>query len=286
MKKKFFLSVVMLFTLLFSGMSQAFIPEAEHLLYLVIKKIKQPVGIEAWQTRKILNYQTPDQGLIEFEEKLLYSYPNQLRTQIVSQSMESFSVESDYEFIKISDGIISSQEKSLVDMYSDILLYRDHETLLNQLDLKGIDTTQVSFQRYSDTICWVIGKHHKPNQETNSDFPGLWIEKDTFLPLRYIIKKNDKKVEFFYQNWHKVSKTFYPMQVYIFLDNRLYATIDVKTFYLKSGFLPDLFDIENIESLYPKQTPADDKEVKKNSDEEGFINKMKTYINNFQTREE
>ncbi len=255
-------SVVMLFTLLlFSGTSQAFLPKAEHLLYLVIKKIKQPVGIEAWQTRKILNYQNPDQNFIElnqaliepdqnfiklnqdfieFEEKLLYSFPNHLRTEIISQSIESFSVESDFEFIKIADGVIKSQEKSqekpIVEMYSDILLYRDHETLLNQLDLQGIDTTQVSFQRYRGTIYWVIGKPLKKNQEIDSDFSGLWIEKDTFLPFRYIIKKNDKKVEFFYQNWHKVSKTFYPMQVYIFLDNRLYATIDVKTFYLRSNF--------------------------------------------------
>ncbi len=258
MKKRLFLSIFILFTLLFAGTSQAFIPGAPHLLYLVINKIKQPVGIEARQTRTILNYQESGPAYIELKEKLLFSYPNKLRIQILTQDLTSFSVESEFGFVKISDGILVSSDKSLIDLYSDILLYRDHETLLTQLDIWGIDTTKVSFQRYNDTICYVIGGPQEDNHVDNFDFPGLWIEKDTFLPIKYVVEKNGKRVEFFYKNWQKISKTMYPMQIHIFLDNRLFAMIDINNIHLRSGFLPVLFDIDNIVSSYPENFTIDD----------------------------
>jgi len=259
MKKRLFLSIFILFSLLFTGTGQAFIPEAPHLLYLVISKIKRPVGIEARQTRTILNYQDSGPPYIELEEKLLFAYPDKLRIQVLSQDLASFSVESDFEFVKIIDGALFSSDKSLIDLYSDILLYRDHETLLNQLDLWGIDTTKVSFQRYNDTICYVIGGPLEENQGNNFNFPGLWIEKDTFLPIKYVVEKNGKRVEFFYKNWQKISKTMYPMQIHIFLDNRLFAMINLNNVHLRSGFLPILFDINTIISLYPKDRLWNDK---------------------------
>jgi hypothetical protein len=260
MTKKLVFSIFIIFLFLFSGTGHTFVPEAQHLLYLVINKIKQPVGIEVWQTRKLLNYQNSEQAYFEFEEKLIYSYPNQLRSQIISESMANFSVESDFEFIKVAKGVITSHNKSMIDLYSDVLLYRDHETLLNQLALSGIDTTKISFQRYNDTICYVIGTPPEQTREKNSEFPGLWIEKETFLPLRYLVEKNGKRVEFFYKNWQKVSKTFYPMQVHIFLDNRLVSMLNVNSFDLRSGFLPILFDIDNIVNIYPEDNHVDGKE--------------------------
>ena len=219
--------------------------------------MKQPVGIETMQTKKLLNYENPEQDFIEYAEKLIYSFPKKLQTQTLFQPAATFSVESNYKFIKITDGFVNFQEKPLVDMYSDILLYRGRNHILTLLSLSGIDTTaQVSLQRHSSTICYVIGQRPDNSQEKSVEFSGLWIEKNTMLPFRYIIKNNKKKVEFLYQNWQKVSETFYPMQIDIFLNDKLYAVINAKTIYLKSDFRPDLFDIENIKNLYPKQAPA------------------------------
>ncbi len=284
MKKRLVLSIFILFTLLFTGNGQAFIPEAPHLLYLVISKIKQPVGIEARQTRTILNYQDSEPAYIALKEKLLFSYPNKLRIQILAQELASFSVESEFGFVKISDGTLLSSDKSLIDLYSDMLLYRNHETLLTQLDIWGIDTTQVSFQRYNDSICYVIGGPQENNQGNNLNFPGLWIEKDTFLPIKYVVKKNGKKVEFLYKNWQKVSKIMYPMQIHIFLDNRLFAMIDINNIHLRSGFLPVLFDIDNIVSSYPENFTIDDNNRHEESNREADLKPAPKYnrdLNNY-----
>ncbi|MCK5696463.1 MAG: hypothetical protein KAH62_07735 [Desulfobacula sp.] len=247
----FFILFFNLFFILVSGTGEAFVPQTLHLLHLVIQKIKQPVGIQAYQTKKILNYKDTGKGFAELEEKLIYAYPNQLRADIISDTMTSFSVESDFRFVKVMEGVIVSHEKPLVDLYTDILLYRDHESLLNQLDMAGIDTTKVSFQRYNDIICYVIGR----SVEKDKPFAGLWIEKESFLPIKYVLEKNGWLVEFFYNKWQRVSKTWYPMQVSIFLDNQLFAMVHVRSFDLKSGFPSSLFDIEHIKQLYPENDP-------------------------------
>ncbi len=248
MKKSFFVTLVVLFFILLYGMGEAFVPQTPHLLYLVIEKIKQPVGIEAFQIKKILNYQEIDPPFFEFEEKLIYSYPKQFRSEIISNTTTSFSIESDFNFVKVTDGINTSESKSPVDQYTDILLYRDYETLMNQLINSGVDTKKVVFRRYKDSICYVIGQPI----EKGKPFASLWIEKETFLPIKYVVEKEGWIVEFFYNNWQRVSKTWYPMQISIFLDRQLFSMIHVKTFDLKAGFSKDLFDIEHIKKVFPK----------------------------------
>ena len=241
-----------LFFVLVSGTGEAFVPQAPHLLYMVMEKIKQPVGIKSYQTKEILDYgEEQEGGVTELEEKLYFSYPNRFRSQIVSDTRTSFSVESESKVVKVMDGTIISHEKSLVDHYTDILLYRDYESLLNQLVLSDIDTEKVSFQRYDDTVCYVIGAPI----DRNKPFAGLWIEKQSLFPVKYVVEKNGLIAEFFYSNWQRISKTWYPMQVSIFLDNQLFAMIHTKTIELASVFPLNLFDIEYIERLYPENLP-------------------------------
>ena len=250
MKTRFFSTLFMLSFILLTGSGEAFVPQAPHLIYLVVDKIKQPVGIEIVQTKKILNFKDTPNGYLELEERLIYAYPNQLRSEIISEPLTSFSVESDFRFIKVKNRVIVSHEKPLVDLYTDILFYRDHESLLKQISLAGIDTEKVSFQRYEDTICYVIGSLEKAIPHSS-----LWIEKESFLPVKYVVEKNGLKVEFLYLNWQRYSKTWYPMQVSIFLDHQLFATVDVQRFDLKSGLSPSLFAIDHIEQSYPKNNP-------------------------------
>jgi len=254
MKKRVFLSIFLLFSFLLSGTSTAFVPQAPHLLHLVIQKVKRPTGFEAFQTKKFFNHENSEDFYVELEEKLIYLYPNKLRSQTLSETTTNFYVESNFEFIKISDGVVVSRDKPLVEQYTDILIYRNYETLLSQLALSGIDTSRVSFQRYDDKICYVIGGSHGKGK----NFPGLWVEKETFLPVKYVIEKNSQRVEFLYFNWQQISRTMYPMQVYIYLNDKFFAIVDVKTFDLRSNFSPALFNIDHIESLYPKKKPVNE----------------------------
>lgn len=226
----------------------AFVPQTPHLLYLVIKKIKQPVGIETIQIKTILDCDVVDEKEeIWLDEKLVYSFPNQLRSEIISEPGINFTIESGFRFIKVMSGETISTEKTPVDLYTDILLYRDHETLLGQLALAGIEVNTVTMQRLDGTICYVVGKE----LEKGKDYASLWVEKDTFLPLKYVVEKNDWLVECSYTNWQKISRTWYPLEVNIMLDKQEFASVTVGDIKLKSGFPNSLFDISNARRLYP-----------------------------------
>lgn len=233
---------VLTFCIFLPVAGQGFVPQAPHLIYLMIEKIRQPVGLEAHQTKNVLSYEDQGKGIRQVNETLTYSFPGRLRIQNVSEETAGFTIESESGFVKVKDSQVIAVEKSLVDLYTDILLYRDHESLLAHLAHAGIDTANVSFQRYNDTICFVLG----------APDAGLWIDKESLFPLKYVVRKNGWTVEFFYENWQRVSRTWYPMSGSIFLDNQLVATINVDYFELKAIKSDSLFDVEYAKSMYQK----------------------------------
>ncbi len=239
-----------LFFILLSGNGEAFVPQTPHLLHLMNQKIKQPAGIVVHQTRNVM---VPSQaaGLetktIQLDEKLVYVLPDKFRSEIISSVVPRFYVESDFKFVKVADGRIVSLEKSPVDFYTDLLLYRDHDSLLQKLVLAGVDTERVTFQRINNKICYFIGQPPSSQKE----LVGLWIEKESFFPVRYVIKKNGWTIRFHYENWQRISKSWYPMQTTIFVDDQLFARIDVQQLELKSEFPAALFDVNSIQGRYP-----------------------------------
>ncbi|MCP4023308.1 MAG: outer membrane lipoprotein-sorting protein [Desulfobacteraceae bacterium] len=225
----------------------AFIPQTPHLLFLITDKIKKPVGIVAFQTKKVLNYEDETAPLIEMEEKLSYSFPGKFRSDVISNGHTSFYVQSNFDILKVMDGTAVTAGKLPVESYTDILLHRDYESLRFILEQANVETTNIFLERTNDTICYVIGKPF----EKGRPFPSLWIEKDTFFPVKYVLENNGWFVEFFYQDWQRVSKTWYPMKISIFLDNQLFALIDVRSFELNGNLSADLFDVERLARLYP-----------------------------------
>ncbi len=88
--------------------------------------------------------------------------------------MAGFSVEAQGQYAKVIDGIVVSRDKSVLDRYTDILLYRNDTSLAEQRSIAGVDTGKVGYKRYNDTVCYVIGAPI----EKGKPFSGLWIQKD------------------------------------------------------------------------------------------------------------
>ncbi len=280
MNKNILLFLLAVFFILPPGIGEAFVPQTPHLLHLMIQKIRRPAGLVVHQTRNLMDVsraavsevKTPGTSIdpnldpildtnveikalgtqlvgansIALDEKLVYVFPGKFRSDILSGTMPRFYVESDSRFIKVAGGVVS-QEKSPVDFYSDPLLYRDYESLAQQLILAGVNTDQVTFQRFDNKICYFIGQPPLSQKEP----VGLWIEKERLFPVRYVIEKNGWTVAFHYGKWQRVSKTWYPLQTTIFVDNQLFATIDVHQLELSSGSAPALFDVNYIQGKYP-----------------------------------
>ncbi len=251
-----FLAVICL--LVSSPWAEAFVPQTPHLLHLMVQKIKIPGGLVVHQTRKI------NQGTTETVEGILgetltFAFPGNLRSDIFSEAGGRFYAISDKGFVRVSDGVVASLEKSGGEFYTDPLLYRDYEALTRQLNLVGVNTDKVTFQRLDGQVCYFIGQppldqdrdQNLEQGKAQIQTPGLWIEKDSFFPVRYQVKQNDWVVDIRYKRWERVSRTWYPMETSIFIDGDLFVEIQVSRVELKSGFSPALFDVDRILRQYP-----------------------------------
>ena len=257
-QRHIFLSIIILILFLPCSNGYAFIPEGPQIISLAVEKIVEPVGITLSQKRKVYHGKKDQENLIEPEktelsyiemtEKLWFSYPGKFRSEAVTGNHDMICVESKGKFIKIIDEFIESKEKSLIDLYTDILLFRKPESLTKRLKASGVNINLSSLKRYEDKIYFVVGTPPTPEQPSSS----LWVEKDSNFPERYTINKDGLFVDIFYKDWQKVSRTWYPMKIVIFLDGVLFSEASAEKFELEADFEKNLFNIKRLKSIFPE----------------------------------
>ncbi len=253
--RKFLLIIfIALLAVFFFSQVYAFVPKGKHIIQLSVDTIVEPTGIKVKQKRKI--YLDPEDqmekkiSVLEINETLWLSYPGKLRSEGESGNHNMICVESRGQFIKIIDEFLESKEKPLTDFYTDILLYRKAGSLEKELILSGVDVNQSSLKRYKGMIYFVVGVPASADNLTSS----FWVEKDTLFPGRYTIFQNGLFVDILYKDWQKVSRTWYPMKIMIFLDNKLVSEIFVDKFKLTSHFKKNFFNIKRLIDIYPESS--------------------------------
>ena len=87
----------------------------------------------------------------------------------------------------------------------------------------------------------------------------LWVDKDTLLPLRLIIHSvydadSSAKVEIRYLVWWKIGESRYPSKIEFYQGDNLARVSQAEKFEENAMFSEDLFDIEHLESIYPRAT--------------------------------
>ncbi len=236
--------------------ANAYVLQGPHILELMIQKIGNPKRLHVEQKLLIhcstLDIQT---DVVELTETLSYAFPENFRSDILSEDTHKIHVVSTGESVTIMDKKISSTSETEYDYYKDILLYRSR-TLLNQrLLLIGVDTSVSSLGRFQGKIVYVIGANY-PDDSVSQ----LWIEKDSFIPLRWIIinQTEGNGVESFelrYNNWRKSGRALYPMQIECFQGQNLVRSILVESIKPAPLFPENFFDIAYLKSIYPPLAP-------------------------------
>ena len=257
MLKKIIISFLTVFFFMTAAGSrgEAFVPQTPHLLYLVARKIKEPAGLLVHQVRKVpFSADSPDSETMadsSFQETLSYLFPGKLRAESGTED-NRFYVISGSSVVRVENGRVIGTALSPFDHYTDVLLYRDYDRLPPKLAEAGVNIEKVTFQRLDGRICYFIGDPAVDKTEN----PGLWIDKDSFFPVRYLMHRGKWLVDVRYDNWQKISRTWYPMSVKIFVDGKVFAEISVSNIALQSGFAAGLFDVDRISGSLPHAEDA------------------------------
>jgi hypothetical protein len=151
--------------------------------------------------------------------------------------------------LTVTDGKAETGVENRFDAYKDILLYRSHEMLEEKLLLLGIDITLVRLERFRGKKAYVLGAK-SPDKSVSQ----IWIEKDTFTPLRLITasksahKKGKKSLEIRYADWCQTEGILYPMRIEFYQKEEMVREVHVRNIELNPHFPGALFDMKSLGS--------------------------------------
>jgi hypothetical protein len=305
-----FLTIV---SFIFLGLAQAYVLQGLHLIDLMIEQLGEAQSL--FVSQQIIFYQpvsqtemdsvetveespTPDytendlpadqnieledrvpvEETLELDETLRFDLSAHVfRSDAKSDDSERIHVVSDNRSLTIVDGTIVPPVANRFDLYNDIFLFRTREGLAERLSDLGVDVSVTSLGRFEGQIYFVIGAIYP-----DTSVSQIWIDRDTFLPSRWIIRGNPPQadtgsdvLEVRYLTWWKSGKSRYPSRIEFYQDGNLVRVNQIKSFRDGDVFSSDLFDIDHLRSIYPQAPqqplvpgePEEPSEVQKTIDE-------------------
>ena len=215
------------------------------------------------------------------EETVHYVFPNAFRIDLTSDDTRSFFLASNGRNLAVVNDQIDPSAESELDLYHFLLLHHHSSGLINFLEAFGIDTSVRSLGKFQRKVAYVIGA-----QYPDEDQSQLWIDKDTLLPMRWLLvaltqskpadsKAADKapdldqsgetpdsdqtapvpgleRLEFRLSLWQKFDRLYYPMRLDIFQNGVLTREIRVADVHVNPQFEKAIMDIDQQKARYPK----------------------------------
>lgn len=231
-----------------------YILPAKQILEFMIERFGPAKGLMIQQNTVIYD---PDleNGTMEVEETLYYRYPFRFRREGRAPGVEQIRVIGPGGAALITNGTVISESEMPFDHFKDLLLYKDIEGLVERLARLNVDLDLVSLGRYKGKIAYVIGARY-PDESV----PQVWIEKDTFRPIRYIIKGGDPEggapQEIEYADYRSIGKKgWYPSRIQFFENGRLARMYVMKTFKVNPEMPDELFDIARLKAVHRPIAP-------------------------------
>ncbi|MDB4442740.1 hypothetical protein N9219_04905, partial [bacterium] len=285
-KKLLTICLLILGSIFISGPVQAYVLQGLHILDLMIEQLGEAKSlyvtqelifyrlvsqtdietdetVEEHQTLDNAGTDLPaDQGVqldengpleetLQLEETLRFAFPFTFRSDARSSESERIHVVSGDRSITIVDGSIVPAVANRFDLYKDIFLYRTREDISERLLQVGVDVSISSLGRFEGEISLVLGAVY-PDKSVSQ----IWIDRETFLPTRWIIRGNGENfnsdvLEVRYLTWWKSGQVRYPSRIEFYQDGQLVRVNQLKSFHEGDEFSEDLFDIDNLRSVYP-----------------------------------
>jgi hypothetical protein len=211
----------------------------------------------------------------ELDGTLRFIFSQAFRSDTRSDDTERVFIFANGKTLTLIDGNRVSGATNRFDFYKDLLFYHAREELVERLNQLGVDVTVSSLGRFEEKIAFVIGAQY-PDDTVSQ----VWIDKETFLPLRMIIQGPDPSdesdiLEIRYLVWWKIGKTRYPSRIEFYQDGNLVRVNQAINFEENATFSEELFDIDYLKTVFtqpPEQPivpgePEEPSEVEKTIEE-------------------
>ena len=190
---------------------------------------------------------------MELDGSLRYIFSQAFRSDARSNDSERIYIFSDGRSLTLIDGNSVPGAANRFDLYKDILFYHSREALVDRLLQLGVDVTISSLGRFEEKIAFVVGAQY-PDESVSQ----VWVDQETFLPLRWIIPGVDPAgesdtLEFRYLIWWKTGKMRYPSRIEFYQNGHLVRVNQAINLEENPTFPKELFDIDYLKTAFPRE---------------------------------
>lgn len=262
-KKSFTTILTILIFVMTASPASSYVLTGSQLLELVVARLGKAKSLYIKQ-KFVLYDDTLENGSVEFDETVIYQFPELFRSEITSQDTKKIHVASFEQAMVILDGQVASEFESGFDHYKDLLLFKDRMMLQKRLQLLGLDTGKTRIERVDDRIAYVIGQ----KEDDGDIFPQLYLDKKTFLPFKWTLRGSNLlgeetvPLEIMFYDWKKYRKARYPGRIEFYQNNMLVREIRVEKVGVNIKIDEKLFDFEALKTEFSAPDVSDKKTEK------------------------
>lgn len=250
-----FVPLCLIFFLLPSA--SGYVLPGQHLLLLMTESLGSANSLQVHQKTFLYDGIAPEPQT-ELTETLSYRFSNAFRSDCASPDLTRIHVDTLDAMVTVLDGHQALQNESRFDRYKDLLLFHSRILLQERLFSRDIDTMVSSLGRFDGVPVYVLGAQY-PDMTTAQ----VWIEKETFHPLRLLIPITDGEggvsiLEFRYLLWQMTRKLWYPMKIECYEGGKLLREMVVEDLVVNPAIADNDFDIGLLKSHYGEEVYTDE----------------------------
>ncbi len=226
----------------------AYVLQGAHILELMVKTLDKVHSARIVQ-KVFVEEGSADEQTSPINETISIAFPDRYRLETNLQKGQRIDVAVFDQTLTVFDGHIVDNPDARLDQYKDLLLYRSRPLLYRKLLIHGVDVEKTSLGRYEDQIVYVLGAQYPDESPAQ-----VWVNKDSFLPLRWIDTSSSvsgDSLEFVYRQWQKRGDLWYPLKIETYRNHRLIRRIEVADIVVNPSLPAELFDIPHLMEKYP-----------------------------------
>jgi|GEM_PF-5067928 len=245
MEKIFWQAISLALVLFLPVSALGYIPSAHFIIRMMLQRNQAIQDVTVEQTTAIFDDKSGYEGL-QVREVLYLKFPDRYRLDTTLPNETKTTICSQGKMLTIVGNEVISHAPDEKITFKAFIINHSVDEVIQLLRSRNVNIERMGLGRFNGKIAYIIGAN-----ETETELPQLWIDKDRFLPLRFIAKEKKKesvtKVEVRYLNYRRIHGKFqYPSTVEFYNDNILTLRYQIEKVVV-NNLVPDkLFNIKTI----------------------------------------
>lgn len=230
--------------------ASGYILSAKFIIKMMLQANHRIHDVKIEQTATLFDEDADHEGY-KAPSVLYLKFPDSLRLDITLSYEKETVIHSNGETLTVVDGNLVSEVPDVRSVLKEFFITRSVDEVIEFLHAKHVNTERMGLGRFNGKIVYIIGA-----KEWETESPQLWIEKDSFLPLRFIAEERKEDCVFIlevrYLDYKSIGRAYrYPSVIEFYHDNNLTLRYETENVVVNTSLPDSLFHMNRISENNP-----------------------------------